>query len=462
MDNIGFQELFKSHKQFFHSGQTRSLEFRIEALRKLKTAIQQHEKDILDALLADLNKSTFDAYATEIGIIHDEINFAIQNIHSWAKPQKVHSPILMWPSKSYIRKEPFGVTLIIAPWNYPFQLLLAPLVGAIGAGNTAILKPSEISVNTANVIEKLINSAFPEEYIRVVQGAVAETQSLLELPFDYIFFTGSTTVGKVVAGAAAKNLTPTTLELGGKSPAIVYSDAKLKLAAKKIAWGKFLNSGQTCIAPDYVLIQRDIRDAFIKEMAAVIHEFYGQEEASLPPCCKIINDRNFQRLAKLIDPQKVVYGGQTNAEKRQILPTLLADVTWDDAVMQEEIFGPILPVIIYDTIDEVINAVNNRSKPLALYLFTESDQVKNRIQTEISFGGGAINNTLLQISSHFLPFGGVGSSGIGSYHGKASFDTFTHQKSLVESSSSIDLGLIYPNKQLSIKTLKRIVPSFRP
>ena len=354
------------------------------------------------------------------------------------------------------------MTLIFAPWNYPFQLLLAPLVGAIAAGNTAILKPSEISVNTANVIEKLINNSFPSEYIHVVQGAVAETQSLLELPFDYIFFTGSTAVGKVVASAAAKHLTPATLELGGKSPTIVHYDAKLKIASKKIAWGKFLNSGQTCIAPDYVLVHKDIRDAFIKELSAVIHEFYGQEEASLPPCCKIINDRNFQRLVKLIDPQKIVYGGQTDIEKRQILPTILADVTWNDAVMQDEIFGPILPVMVYNDIDEVISMINAKSKPLALYLFSESDEIKNRIQNEISFGGGAINNTLLQISSHFLPFGGVGSSGVGAYHGKASFDTFTHRKSLIESSSSIDLGLIYPNKQLSIKTLKRIVPSFRP
>jgi aldehyde dehydrogenase (NAD+) len=462
METHGFKELFKSQKQFFNSGETCSVEYRVKTLQTLKQAIQRHEEDILDALYADLNKSTFDAYATEIGIIYDEINFAIQNVRTWAKLQKIHSPILMWPSRSYILKEPFGVTLLIAPWNYPFQLLLAPLVGAIAAGNTAILKPSEISVNTANVIEKLINNTFPAEYIHVVQGAITETQELLELPFDYIFFTGSTAVGKVVASAAAKNLTPTTLELGGKSPTIVHSDAKLKIATKKIAWGKFLNSGQTCIAPDYVLVHKNIRDAFIKELAVVLRRFYNPEEGSLPSCCKIINDRNFQRLEKLIEHQKIVYGGETNIETRQILPTILADVTWDDAVMQEEIFGPILPVMVYDNIDDVISTINSKPKPLALYLFSESNEIINRVQNEISFGGGAINNTLLQISSHFLPFGGVGSSGVGAYHGKASFDTFTHQKSLIQSSSSVDLGLVYPNKQLGIKTLKRLVPSFRP
>jgi len=461
-DSAGFQELLKSQQHFFHSGETRSVEFRIKALHKLKDAIQQHEKGILEALNADLNKTEFDAYTTEIGIIYDEIKYAIKHLHQWAEPVKVPSPIIMWPSKSYIQKEPFGVSLIIAPWNYPFQLLLAPLVGAMGAGNTAILKPSEISANTASVIEQMINNIFPQEYIHVVQGAATETQELLGLPFDYIFFTGSTAIGKIVASAAANNLIPVTLELGGKSPVIVHKDARLKGAAHKIAWGKYLNAGQTCIAPDYVLVHSDVKEAFLTELSSAVQEFYGKDNTSYPSCCRIVNDRNYQRLVGLIDPDKLAYGGKADASRRYISPTILFPVGWDDPIMRDEIFGPILPIILYDNLDGMIQKIIVRPKPLSLYLFSDDPEVQRRVTQEIPYGGGAINNTLLQFSSHFLPFGGTGSSGIGAYHGKASFDTFSHAKSIVKSSSRIDLGLAYPNKQLGLKRFKQLLPNYHP
>jgi len=457
-----FHDLLKDQQEFFHSGQSRKLDFRINALNQLKDAIHKHEADILEALFADLNKTEFDAYATEIGIIYDEIKYASKNIHKWARPEKVPSPIILWPSSSFVLKEPFGVTLIISPWNYPFQLLLAPLVGAIGAGNTAILKPSEISENTAKVIEEIINNTFPKEYIHVVQGAAEETRELINLPFDYIFFTGSIKVGKIVAEAAARNLVPVTLELGGKSPVIVHKDARLKGAARKIAWGKYLNSGQTCIAPDYVLVHQSIKDAFLEQLFKVIQEFYGEDTSTHPSCCRIVNDRNYQRLVSLIDGKKVAYGGKTISAERYISPTVLYPVDWDDPVMADEIFGPLLPVIVYSEMDEVIQKINARSSPLALYLFSDDPSVQLRVTGEIRYGGGAINNTLLQVSSHFLPFGGIGSSGTGAYHGKTSFDTFSHRKSIVKSSSTIDPGLAYPDKQLGIKRLKQLVPNFRP
>jgi len=361
-----------------------------------------------------------------------------------------------------VYKEPFGVSLIIAPWNYPFQLLMAPLVGAIAAGNTAILKPSEISVHTAAAIEKIINTAFPGEYLHVVRGGSAGTQTLLELPVDYIFFTGSVAVGKIVMAAAARNLTPVTLELGGKSPAIVHEDAKLTDAARKIAWGKFLNAGQTCVAPDYVLVHSAAKDAFLEESKKVIRDFYGEDPARHPRYCRIINDRHFQRLIGLIDIDKKVYGGRTNTADRYIEPTVLYPVDWDDPVMQDEIFGPILPIVVYSDLNDAIRKINEKPAPLALYLFSDEPSVQRRITQEIAFGGGAINNTVIQVSSHYLPCGGVGQSGIGQYHGRTSFNTFSHFKSILKSPSRFDPGLVYPNKNLGMKTLRILVPKFFP
>ena len=457
MEKFSFEQLLKSQKEFFWSGKTRDLNFRIEVLTKLKNTIKLHEEEVLNAIYKDLHKVSVDGYATEISGVYDEIKYITDNVRSWAMPEKVNTPAFLLPSKSYVQKEPYGVTLIISPWNYPFQLLMTPLVGSIAAGNTAILKPSEISANTAAVIEKLINTTFPQEYLYAVQGGAVETQALLNLPVDYIFYTGSASVGKIVMSAAAKNLTPLTLELGGKSPAIVHEDANLIHAARKIAWGKFINAGQTCIAPDYVLIHSSRKEAFLEELKKAMRDFYGENAAAHPRYCRIINERHFQRLSALLDAKKIVYGGNTNPADNYIEPTILYPTEWNEPVMQDEIFGPILPLLIYSSLEDIIQKINERPKPLALYLFSEEQSVQRKITEEISYGGGAINNTIFHFVSHFLPFGGVGASGMGSYHGKASFNTFTHFKSMLQSSSRIDpLALTYPNKNFLMKILQKI------
>jgi aldehyde dehydrogenase (NAD+) len=458
MEKAALEKLFKSQKEFFWSGKTRDINFRIESLTKLKDIVEAYEQEILDAVYKDLHKDAIDGYATEISGFYSEVKYAINNIHVWAKIESVETPVYMLPSRSYLQKEPYGVTLIISPWNYPFQLLMMPLVGAIAAGNTAILKPSEISVNTATALEKIINDAFPQEYLHMVKGAAEETQMLLELPVDYIFFTGSIPVGKIVMAAAARNLTPLTLELGGKSPAIVHEDANLAVAAHRIGWGKFLNAGQTCIAPDYVLVHKSKKDAFVEELKKVIHEFYGEDASLHKRYCRIINDRHFQRLMGLLDSKKIIYGGRSNPEDRYIDPTIMSPVEWDDPIMQDEIFGPILPILAYSDLNDIIRKINERPKPLSLYLFSEDESVERRITQEIAFGGGAVNNTIMHIVSHFLPFGGVGSSGMGKYHGKYSFETFSHFKSILKSSSIADpVGFAEPNKGLVMSILGKFM-----
>ena len=454
MKSTYWEELFKSQKEFFWTGQSRDLDFRIASLNKLKEAIKIHEKDVLDAIYRDLHKTAFDAYSTEIGLVYDEIGFAVKNLRSWAKPQKVGTPLFLWPSKSYIQKEPYGVTLIIAPWNYPFQLSMVPLVGTIAAGNTAILKPSKVSAHTEEIIKTIINNTFPQEYLHVVQGDAEEMQSLLELPLDYIFFTGGVSTGKIIANAAAQNLTPFTLELGGKSPAIVCQDARLSNAAQKIAWGKFLNAGQTCVAPDYVLVHDSIKDDFLAQLKKVIINFYGENPAEHHRYCRIINDRQFQCLQSILPTTNIFFGGKTNPADRYIEPTILYPTQWDALIMQDEIFGPLLPVIVFSDINDVIRKINERPKPLALYLFSDNQLIQKRITEEIAYGGGAINNTVVHVASHSLPFGGVGQSGIGCYHGRASFDTFTHLKSIVKSPGRFDMGLAHPNINLPLKILK--------
>lgn len=458
MNKSAFDELFQEQKAFFRSGVTRDINFRLAALKKLKETIAANEKEILTAVYADLHKEETDAYATEISGVYNEIRLAISNIRDWAAREKVTTPLFMMPSKSYIYKEPYGVTLIIAPWNYPFQLLMIPLVGALAAGNTAILKPSEVSSHTAAVLKKVINSAFPSQYIHVVCGAAPETQALLELPVDYIFFTGSIPVGKVVMAAAARNLTPLTLELGGKSPAIVHESANIKTAAKRISLGKFLNAGQTCIAPDYILVHESVKDALIDEVIKVILKFYGADASAHPRYCRIINDRHFQRLAALIDGGKIVYGGKTNAADRYIEPTLLYPIGWNDLIMQDEIFGPILPIIPYNDLDEIIRRINQRPKPLALYWFGNNKAIRRRILQEISFGGGAVNNTIMHTVSHYLPFGGVGASGLGQYHGRSSFDTFSHSKSILRSYNVADPSdIAAPHKGGLMKLIMKVM-----
>ena len=440
MEENKFGALLKKQKDFFLTGKTKDLSYRIVALKKLRATISVHEKEILAAVYADLHKAEIDAFATELSGVYNEIKVAIANVRDWTARRKVTTPVFMMPAKSYIYQEPYGVALIIAPWNYPFQLLMTPLVGAIAAGNTAIVKPSEVSSHTAAVVAKIISSAFDEEYICAVSGGVEETQNLLALPVDYIFFTGSVPVGKTVMAAAAKNLTPITLELGGKSPTIVHESADLPTAAARISLGKFINAGQTCIAPDYVLVQKSVQDAFIDELIKATLKFYGEDASGHERYCRIINDRHFGRLAALIDENKIVYGGRTNAADRYIEPTLLYPVDWNDPVMQDEIFGPILPIISYSDLDDVIRKINERPKPLALYLFVNDKVIRRKIIRETSFGGGAVNNTVMHFVSHFLPFGGVGESGMGQYHGKYSFDTFSHAKSVLRSYNLMDIA----------------------
>ena len=463
MNTQMLRDLYQRQKRFFRSGKTRDIDFRLASLKKLYECINSFEKEILEAIYLDLRKEKTDAYATEIAGVYSELKVAIKNVRDWATRQKVPTPFFLIPAKSYIYKEPYGVALIIAPWNYPFQLTIMPLIGAIAAGNTAILKPSEVAPHTAAALEKMINSAFPSEYLHVVTGGVEETQALLDLPPDYIFFTGSVPVGKAVMSAAAKHLTPLTLELGGKSPAIIHSSADLKTAAERVCWGKFLNAGQTCIAPDYILVHDAVADSFLDELIKAILKFYGEDASKHPRYCRIINDRHFQRLTALIDSEKVVFGGRTIASDRYIEPTLLYPAGWDDPIMRDEIFGPILPIVPYSDLDDLIERINDRPKPLALYMFLRDKVVRRKLIRDISFGGGAVNNTIMHIVSHEMPFGGVGQSGMGRYHGRYSFEAFSHTKSILRSYNLTDsVEIAYPHKRGLFFKLKLKIMKYLP
>jgi len=448
------QSLRQQQELFFRSGKTKDIDFRLEALQKLRNSIKENETKIMEALKADLNKSDFESYTTEIGIVLEEIRFVMKNLRSWAQPQKVKTPVTHIGSSSYLYPEPYGVALIIAPWNYPFQLAIAPLIGALAAGNCAVIKPSELTPMTSEILEKLITEQFPSEYISVMQGGVETSQALLAEKFDYIFFTGSVQVGKIVMEAAAKHLTPVTLELGGKSPCIVHEDANIKLAAKRIAWGKFLNAGQTCVAPDYLYVHKQVKAEFLAYLEAAVNELYGETPLNNPNFTRIVSERHFQRLERYLKNGDVRAGGQINKKELKIAPTVLTNITWDDPVMQEEIFGPVLPVLEYDQLTEVIEGIQNHPNPLALYLFTENVQVQNQILGHISFGGGCINDTVYHLSSPYLPFGGVGSSGTGAYHGKGSFDTFSHYKSILKQTTKFDIPFRYPNIKNGLKKIK--------
>jgi aldehyde dehydrogenase (NAD+) len=451
-----YSSILTKQKTFFRTERTKNLTFRIDALEKLRSKIKANEQPLMDALRADLNKSEFDAYTTEIMIVLEEIKFAINHLQAWAKPRKVKTPITHIGSKSYIYPEPYGVTLIIAPWNYPFQLAVAPLIGAIAAGNCAVIKPSELTPATSEVFAKLISEIFPEEYITVVQGGVETSQALLEEKFDYIFFTGSVAVGKMIMEAAAKNLTPVTLELGGKSPCIVHEDANLKLAAKRIAWGKFVNAGQTCVAPDYLYLHKSIKAPFLQFFQEAIKELYG-EALENRNFTRIVSEKHFQRLSSFLDNGKLFIGGNTNKERLLIEPTVLTEITWEHPIMQDEIFGPILPVLEYESIDDVIKGIENHPKPLALYLFSENERIQKEVLNQVPFGGGCINDTVYHLGSPHLPFGGVGTSGIGSYHGKGSFDTFSHEKSILKQTTMFDLPFRYPNVKDGLTKIKKFI-----
>ncbi|WP_346289297.1 aldehyde dehydrogenase [Sphaerothrix gracilis] len=447
-------DLFAKQQRFFASGQTKPREFRVEQLQRLKEAIAAAQTTVLKALADDLGKPPFEAYTTELSAT-GEVSHALKHLKSWMKPQRVGVPLPFLPASAEIYPEPLGVVLIISPWNYPFQLAMTPLVGAIAAGNCAIVKPSEIAPKTSEAIAELIDKTFPAEYIAAAEGGVETSQELLEQPFDHIFFTGSTHVGKVVMEAAAKHLTPVTLELGGKSPCIVAADANVAVTAKRIVWGKFLNAGQTCIAPDYLLVDQQIEPELTAAIKSTLQEFYGSEPQESPDLGRIISDKHFQRLSGLIQGHLVV-GGQTEAETRYIAPTVINQVTPAHPAMQEEIFGPILPVMTYETLDEAIAFVNARPKPLACYFFGNSGQDKERIQQETSSGGLCFNETITHVAISNLPFGGVGHSGLGAYHGKTSFDTFTHSKSILKKPFWLDLPVRYPPYEGKLKWVKKL------
>ncbi len=457
MYNDTMANLIQKQKHFYKSGMMRSYEYRLKQLKKLRNVLIAYEKQVIEALKRDLNKSEFEAYSTEIGIVYEELSFTIKHLKKWMTPKKVKTALTHIGSKGRIVPEPYGVTLIIAPWNYPFQLAVSPLIGALAAGNTVVMKPSELTPSMSSLLAEMLRSAFDEEYVAVIEGGVDASQALLAQPVDYIFFTGSVEVGKIVMQAAAKQLTPLTLELGGKSPCIVHADAPLKLTAQRIVFGKFTNAGQTCIAPDYLLVHRSVKKELIACIQEAIREFYGPDPVSNPAYAHIVSDKHFKRLASFLQDGSVVCGGNSNPESLAIAPTLLDQVTWDMPVMQEEIFGPILPIIAYDRIQEAMDMINDRPKPLALYLFTREPEIEEMVVGSVSYGGGCINDTLMHIATPHLPFGGVGESGMGAYHGQGSFDTFTHYKSVLKQTNMFDFKFRYPSSKNGLKYIRKLM-----
>ncbi|WP_303188621.1 aldehyde dehydrogenase [uncultured Clostridium sp.] len=451
--------IFKNQKEFFESGKTINVDYRIKNLKKLNNIIKKNEDKILNELKKDLGKSNFEGYVTEVGILYDDINFHIKNVKKWSSEEKRKSPIVYYPSKSYIYKEPYGVTLIIGPFNYPFQLVIAPLIGAISAGNTAIIKPSENSRNIALLLEKLINENFPEGYLRVVNplGGKETVSLLLDKPFDYIFFTGSVRVGKLVMQKAAQHLTPVTLELGGKSPCIVDSDAKLKLAAKRIVWGKFLNAGQTCVAPDYLCVHKSVKDELLKLIINEIRVQFGENVRNSEDYPRIVNKSSLERLSGYLNDGKIYYGGNIDEDNLYMEPTLIIKPDLNSPLMSDEIFGPILPILVYEDLDNVIKFINHREKPLALYYFSESKKKIKYVLTSTTSGGVTINDTIIHVANPNLPFGGVGNSGVGKYHGKESFETFTHNKSVMKRGTFIEFNIRFAPYKNKLNLVKRIM-----
>ncbi|WP_111881412.1 aldehyde dehydrogenase [Aequorivita sp. CIP111184] len=447
------KEIVSQQRKFFNTQVTKNLNFRRKQLKTLQKALEQNEALLNEAIYNDFKKSEFDNYTSELSLLYKDIKEARSNIFNWARTKPVSTGILNFPASSYIIPEPLGVCLVIGAWNYPYQLSFAPVIAAIAAGNTVILKPSELPTNTAAVMAKIVKENFDSAFFTVVEGGVEETQELLKQKFDKIFFTGSTKVGKIVYKAAAENLIPVTLELGGKSPAIITESCNLKVSVKRLVWGKFLNAGQTCIAPDYVLVHKSIEQKFLEQTKQeIISQHFAFENDNY---LQIINNTNFERLTKMLVPEKIYYGGETHKETRYIQPTIMQNVTMEDAVMQEEIFGPLLPVLTYETIEEAIATVNSLPKPLSCYLFTKSSSIKKKVLKEISFGGGAINETVMHISNSNLPFGGVGHSGIGNYHGEAGFKTFTHYKSVMDKPTWLDPSIrYYPHTPFRLKLMR--------
>jgi len=454
---MDIRNIIDRQRQFFYLGLTREITFRINQLRVLQKAVIDNEKKILDALYADLKKSPYEGYLTEVGIIREEIRFFLKHISTWAMPHRVPTPFYHFPSTSHLYPEPYGIVLIISPWNYPFQLSLAPLLAAMAAGNCVVLKPSEYSPNTSQVLADIAKSYADPGYISVVTGGADVSAALLKEKFDYIFFTGSTNVGKIVMSAAANHLTPVTLELGGKSPCIVEADADIKLTAKRIVSGKFINAGQTCIAPDYLLVKQSIKEELIAEIKNYIERFYGKDPKNSAEYPKIISRNHFDRLVKLMQGTAIAHGGDSDPSRLYIGPTLLTDLDWSHPAMQEEIFGPILPVLDYTWLTDAILTIKEHPKPLALYVFTANPNVAETVLKQISFGGGCVNDTLIHFANPYVPFGGVGASGMGNYHGKAGFDAFTHEKGIMKSSFLLDFPFRYPKFFKHINLIKKVL-----
>ena len=438
------RNIIERQQSYFKTQVTKSIDYRVQMLKKLKIKILSMEEEITEALSKDLGKSAFESYAAEIGFILKEIGETVKNLKNWMKPQRVKTNIINKPGKSKIYAEPFGLVLVIAPWNYPFQLAISPMIGAIAAGNCVTLKPSELSTHTALVLDKLIKTIFSPEYISCILGGIAETTALLSEKWDYIFFTGSTAVGKIVMQAAAKNPTPVTLELGGKSPCIIDKTADLKVAARRIAWGKWMNAGQTCIAPDYLYVHETVKDEFVKILIETVREFYTDNPRESKDYGRIISERHFERLLGLMKHGQILFGGEMDQVEKYLSPTIIGNVNRQQPIMQEEIFGPLLPILEFNDIRSVIDDINKFDKPLALYFFSKEKKTWELILQNVSFGGGCFNDTISHIINPHLPFGGVGSSGMGSYHGKKSFDTFSHFKSVYEKPTFFDMKLRYP------------------
>lgn len=447
--------IYNAQHAFFASGATLSYAFRRKQLLLLKKAVKKHEQHILAALHRDLHKPAMEAYASEPGLLYAEITHLLEGLKRWMRPEAVSSPFIQYPSKSKIYRVPLGLTLIIAPWNYPFQLLMAPLAAAIAGGNCAVLKPSELTPHTAKVVETLIRETFDPAYITVVQGEGSEViPQLMEYRFDHVFFTGSVPVGRKIMEMAVRHLTPVTLELGGKSPCVVDDKADIKVAARRIVWGKYWNAGQTCIAPDYLLVHNKVKDALIQAMRESIVHFFGNSPSQSPDFARIINEKRFAILHNYLAQGRILHGGDSDAATRYIGPTLMDDVSWDSALMQEEIFGPVLPVIGFDELPQAVALIRKQPYPLSLYVFTKRKSTEKILLEQVQFGGGCVNNTLVHFANPALPFGGVGYSGMGQYHGRFGFDTFTHAKGMMRTGTWVDVPTKYPPYKGKLRILK--------
>ena len=448
-------QLIQHQRTYFHTGATRSLEYRRAQLQRLHDALVTHEPALLAGLHADLRKSAHEAYSTEIGLVLSEVRHAIRCLPAWMKPRGRRAPLITWPARGFIQPDPYGVVLIIGPWNYPLQLLLSPLIGAMAAGNCVVLKASRFAPGTAAAIAQIISTTFSEEYIATVQGENAVPETLLREQYDSIFFTGSPRVGRSVMAAAARHLTPVTLELGGKSPCLVCADAPLDVTARRIVWGKFLNAGQTCVAPDFVFVDRRIKGPLVETLKRTIHQFYGDDPRQSPSFGRIVSRKHVDRLTAYLGSGQIVHGGQHDADDLYIAPTILTSVPMDAPVMREEIFGPILPVVEFDQLDAALALLRDRPAPLALYLFTQDRATQQRVLAATRSGGVCLNDTVMHMIGKNLPFGGLGNSGMGCYHGQASFECFTHRRSVLRGSFAFDSKLRYPPPAISLATLKR-------